>query len=214
MAKEITIVRQASNNAEIAVNSMSISASRNVSSRRVMRNAIEADELEREGYKVERNKHPNGAYFAVYGKHPGHELEVGRIFAENGISLTLDREGMTAKINGKTYILPSPDGHLGGVPKKGLTHEIYKLGGKPDARTVAEAIKHTYKPFRPDPSKSVRSEVAITISPIGSQYRKENIADGVAEYKRQVSAGETTATPRLYLHVDESRRKIYKWDIK
>lgn len=214
MAKEITIAKQASNNAQVALNSMRISASRNASERRIARNNAEADQLEQDGYWVERNIHPNGAYFAVIGEHPSHELEVGRIFAENGISLTLDREGMTARIKGRRYILPSPDGHLGGVPKKGLTHEIYKLGGKPDARTVAEAIKHTYKPFRPDPSKSVRSEVAITISPVGSQYHKEDIADGIAEYKRQVKAGETTATPRLYLHVDEERRKIYKWDIK
>ena len=206
----MTIVRQASNYADVAVNSMSISASRDVSSRRVLRNAADADKLERDGYKVERNKHPNGAYFAVIGNHPAHELEVGRIFAENGFAFTLDREGNAkVKIKGQQYKLPSSDGHT-----EGFTHEIYALNGEPNGGRVADAIKHSFKPFKYDRRHDVQSDIAITISQIGGKYQREHLAAGVAEFKRQRTEEETSARPLLYLHVDESTRKVYWWDIK
>ena len=175
-----------------------------------MRNANDADRLERDGYKVERDKHPNGAYFAIIGDHPEHEIEVGRIFAENGFAFTLDREGNAkVKIRGQQYKLPSPDGHA-----EGFTHEIYALNGEPNESRVADAIKHSYKPFKHDRKYDVQSNIAITISPIGSKYKHEHLARGVNEYKRQRAEGETKAKPLLYLHVDEASRKIYRWDIK
>ena len=187
-----------------------ISASTSVKDRRRKRNAQDADELERQGYIVERNKHPNGAYFAQIGKHPEHEQNVGRIFAENGFAFTLDKEGNgKVKINGRLYILPSPDGRV-----EGFTHEIYALNGKPNPQKVADAIKHSYKPFRFEDAKSVQSEIAISVAPIGSKYNRRHISDGVKEYKRQVAEGETKAMPLLYLHVNETTRSIYRWSIK
>ena len=190
--------------------SRQVSANGVASARRIARNQAEADKLEREGYTVERNLHKNGAYFAKIGQHHAHETEVGRIFAENGFAFTLDREGNAKiKINDRTLTLPSSDGHV-----EGFTHEIYKLSGKPDPRTVAEAIKHSRKKFKPDERKTIQSDVAISIAPKGSQYNRFHIRDGVTEYKRQVRDGETKARPLLYLHVNETTRSIYRWNIK
>lgn len=180
------------------------------SKRRLERNAKDADALASLGYNVERNLHRNGAFFAVIGNHPDHEVEVGRIFAENGFAFTLDKEGNAhVKIKGRTYTLPSSDGHV-----EGFTHEIYALKGKPSATTVANAISHSYKTFKPDTSKSIQADIAITITPKGSQYRKNHIKEGVDEYKRRLAQGETKARPLLYLHVNESTRAIYQWRIK
>lgn len=181
----------------------------NPSNRRIARNNADADILESQGYRVERGKHENGAYFAIIGDHPQHEIEVGRIFAENGFAFTLDKEG-NAKItiSGQVYKLPSPDGRV-----EGFTHEIYALNGEPNAGRVADAIKHSHKPFRRDRRQDVQSEIAITISPIGSRYNRTHIRDGVNEYKRQKREGETNANPLLYLHVNEASRKIYRWNI-
>ena len=96
----------------------------NPSNRRIARNNADADILESQGYRVERGKHENGAYFAIIGDHPQHEIEVGRIFAENGISLTLDKEGMRVKVKGTWYSIPSPDGRLNSIGKRTLYHEI------------------------------------------------------------------------------------------
>lgn len=181
------------------------------SQRRKERNAKEADELERQGYKVERNLHENGAYLAVIGNsHKPHEIEVGRIFAENGFTFTLDRE--TVKItmkNGQSFTLPAGDGRV-----EGFTHEISALNGAPDPRNVTDAIKHSRKVFKRDRSKVVQSSVAITVAPKGSGIKKEHIYEGVQEYKRQVRDGQTQAKPIMYLHVNEATRAIYYWDIK
>lgn len=192
--------------------STQVRAGSNASSRRLARNDREAKELELNGYRVEKNKHSNGAYFAVIGNtHKEHELEVGKIFAENGFSFTLDREG-TAKIklkDGRRFTLPSPDGRV-----EGFTHEIHALNGSPNPQSVARGIKHSYKPVVHDMSKSLQSSVAITFTPKGSSYHRRDIADGVKEYKRQKANGETNAKPLIYLHVDEDTRKVYYWSIK
>ena len=207
MTSEVYTVKE---NGLNPINSMKVSASVNASERRVTRNNAEADRLEREGYTVERGMHPNGAYFAVIGNHHQHEMDVGRIFAENGFAFTLDREGSAKiEIRGQQYKLPSSDGHT-----EGFTHEIYALNGEPNASRVADAIKHSYKPFKRDRRYDVQSDIAITITPKESSYKRSDIAGGVMEYKRQRQEGETNAKPLLYLHVDEATRKIYRWDIK
>ena len=183
------------------------------SARRVSDNHREANRLEKEGYKVEKDIHENGAYFAIIGDtHKEHEKEVGHILAENGISSSLDIEGnMKIKLpNGKKMILPSLDGHIGTK----YTHEIYALQGKPDARTVADGIEHSYKYFKAMPSESKQADFAITISPKGSTYTRKDIDDGVTEFKRRFASGETKANPRIYLHIDEKGRKVYYRNIK
>ena len=188
----------------------SLSAMGEASRRRIERNSHDADELEAQGYTVERGMHRNGAYFAVIGDHPDHEKEVGRIFAENGFSFTLDREG-NAKIkmpNGRTFTLPSYDGRV-----EGFTHEIYALEGTPNPQAVARGIKHSYKPFVYSPSNSIQADVAITFAPRGSEYRKRDIMEGVTEFNRQYLSGETKARPLVYLHVNGTTRIIYHWDI-
>lgn len=190
---------------------MRVKAMGKASKRRVIRNCREADELEAQGYVVEREKHSNGAYFAVIGDHQEHEKEVGRIFAENGFSFTLDREG-NAKVrmpNGRLFTLPSVDGRV-----EGFTHEIYTLNGKPNPLTVAHGIKHSFKPFVFDSKKDVQADIAITFTPNGSEYMKQDIKEGVEEYKRQFLNGETKAMPLVYLHVNEPTRSIYRWNIK
>lgn len=190
--------------------SMRVKASLNVNPKRVERNNKEANVYASEGYLVERNLHPNGAFFAVIGNHHAHEIEVGRIMAENGLSFTLDREGTTIKLpNGKRYKIPTPDGHI-----EGHTHEIYAFRGNPDPRTVVEAIRHSRKAFRPDSRRNIQSEVAISLAPKGSGYKASHISSGVSEYKRQVRTGEATAKPRIYLHVDETTRSVYYWSLK
>lgn len=196
------------------VRSRQVRAGDTASERRIRHNAEEADKLERQGYIVERNLHKNGAFFAVIGNHHDHEISVGRIFAENGISFTLEREGNAKiRVNGRTYILPASDGRIVGRLND-YTHEIAALEGKPDARTVANAISHSLKPFVPDKSKTIQADIAITIAPKGSQYHRGDIANGVKEYKRRVAEGETKARPKLYLHVNEETRSIYRWRIK
>ena len=162
----------------------SLSAIGEASRRRIERNLHDADELEAQGYTIERGMHRNGAFFAVIGDHPDHEKEVGRIFAENGFSFTLDREGnVKVRINGRLYTLPSVDGHV-----EGFTHEIAALQGEPSERTIARAIIHSHKIFKPDRSSSVQADISITVAPKGSKYKKEVIAAGVREYMRQVKA--------------------------
>jgi len=180
-----------------------------VNDKRIGRNRQLAYEYERKGYVVEKNLHPNGAFFAMYnvGKqtHSVEEIEVGRIFAENGFSLTLDKEGTMIRFpDGRNLKIPSSDGTV-----EGYTHEIYVLRGKPDSRTVAEALKHTHKTFKTDDRYDIQSDVAITIAPNGSNYHRSTIDYGVVEFKRQRDDKETKAKPILYLHIDEGRRKIY-----
>lgn len=190
--------------------SMRVRASMNANDKRIERNRKDANRHETNGYNVERDLHPNGAFFAIIGEHPAHEVEVGKIMAENGLAFTLDKEGTTIKLpNGRRYKIPTPDGHI-----EGHTHEIYALNGSPSPRTVAEAIKHSHKTFRPDLRHSVQSEVAISAAPKGSGYKAFHIAEGVREYKRQVREGETAAKPRIYLHVDMTTRSVYYWSLK
>ena len=188
-----------------------IKASTHFLERRWLRNQQEAARLREEGYTVERYDHPNGAYFAFIGNHQEHEKTVGRIFAENGFSFTLDREGNRKMRfpNGRRFILPSCDGHI-----EGLTHEIYTFNGKPNPQTVAYGIKHSYKPFVLDIKHSVQADVSITFSPKGNEYDEHVITEGVREYQRQLKKGETKATPLLCLHVIETERTIYWWRIK
>jgi hypothetical protein len=190
--------------------SMRIRASMSVKAKRIERNNKDAEKYERMGYKVIRGLHPNGAFFADAGNHPAHEVEVGKIMAENGLSTTLDKEGTVIKFpDGRKYKLPSPDGRL-----QGHTHEIYSLNGEPSERTVAEAIKHSHKTFKPDDRRSVQAEIAISVAPKGSGYKPRHISAGVKEYKRQVRSGETASKPRVYLHVDMATRSVYYWSIK
>ena len=185
-----------------------VRASDNPSARRVLDNHRESEQLEQDNYSVEKDLHKNGAYFAYIGKtHTQHEKSVGRIFAENGFSFTLDKEG-NVKIklpNGLKVTLPSVDGHV----EKDFTHEIYALEGEPDARTVADGIAHSFKLFSMAPSKSVQADVAITIAPIGNKYHRTDIDEGVTEFNRRVESGEEQANPLIYLHIDEERRKIF-----
>ena len=187
-----------------------IKASSLFSERRRQRNLCEADQLREKGYIVEWCGHPNGAYFAFVGNHPEHEKTVGRIFAENGFSFTLEREGRgKVRINGKLYTLPSPDGRV-----EGFTHEIYALRGEPNIQKVVDAITHSRKAFFNDMSKTIQSEIAISIAPIGSRYNLAYISKGVNEYIRRITNGETKARPLAYLHVDETIRTVYGWKIK
>lgn len=184
-----------------------IKATVTASKRRIKKNHDEADELERQGYHVERDLHKNGAYFAEIGReHHEHERNIGRIFAENGLSFTLDREGAMVQMpDGRKLRLPVTDGTI----ENTLTHEIYRLGGKPNPMTVVEGIKHSYKVFNADRSKSVQADVAITSAPPNSKFTRREIDDGVTEVKRQIANGEMKAHPRFYLHVNENDRKIY-----
>lgn len=103
------------------------------SARRISDNHRDANSLEKQGYTVVRDLHENGAYFAFIGdSHKQHEMNVGLILAENGISMSLDREGVaTVKMpDGRKLTIPSHDGHV----EKVFTHEIYALQGKPNAR--------------------------------------------------------------------------------
>ena len=187
-----------------------IKASYFCSERRRLRNQHEAAFLQKDGYIVEKCGHPNGAYFAFIGDHQEHEKTAGQIFAENGFSFTLDYEGRRKVwINGKLYTLPSPDGRV-----EGFSHEIYALRGEPNIQKVVDAITHSRKAFFNDMSKTIQSDVAISIAPNGSKYNNSHIARGVDEYMRRVANGETKAKPLLYLHVNETSRNIYQWVIK
>lgn len=191
--------------------SVQVSASRSASLRRIERNKREAKELALNGYNVEQNLHNNGAYFATKGKsHVEHEKEVGRIFAENGFSFTLDTEKAKMTLpNGETFFLPSVDGRV-----HGFTHEISALNGTPDPRNVTDAITHSRKVSKKRRDVVVQANIAITFSPIGSGITREHIAKGVKEYRRLIKEGQTKAKPIMYLHVDEANRKVYYWDIK
>ncbi len=181
------------------------------SRRRMERHAREADELESKGYIVERDKHPNGAYFAVIGNHLPHEKEVGRIFAEHGFAFILEKEGnLKVRLpNGRQFTLPSCDGHI-----EGFTHEIYTLNGKPNPQTVAHGIKHSFKPFVFDSQRDVQADMAITYTPNSSMYKMSDIQNGVEEYLRQYLNGETKARPLVYFHVNQANREIYRWKLK
>lgn len=187
-----------------------IKASTHFSERRWLRNQQEAARLREEGYTVERGGHPNGAYLAFIGNHQEHEKTVGRIFAENGFSFTLDREGCCkTHIGGKTYTLPSPDGHIAG-----FSHEIYGFEGIPTPQKVVDAIKHSRKVFKANKSMFIQSDIAISIARRGSGYTTQHITIGVEEYKRQFLNHEAQAKPLLYLHVDEEEKSISYWRIR
>ena len=189
----------------------SLSAIGEASRRRIERNSHDADELEAQGYTVERGMHRNGAFFAVIGTtHKEHEKEVGRIFAENGFSFTLDREDVRIKLRtGEIITLPSVDGRV-----EGFTHEISALNGQPDARNVTDAIKHSRKVSKRNRKIVVQADVVITIAQNDSGFNKAIIKEGVDEYKRLVREGQTSAKPIIYLHVNETTRTIYYWNIK
>lgn len=174
-----------------------------------------AAEYKKKGYEVISDKYPNNAFLAIFkGTNPHNEYErtVGKIFAENGISFTLEKDG-GIKIrlkDGRTLQMPSPDG----IIDNSFTHEIMSLEGKPSADKVAEGIKHSFKVWKQNRTKSVQADVAITFTPKGTLYNRHDIAAGVKEYKRQVAEGQTVAKPLIYLHVDEGNREIYYRSIK
>ena len=192
------------------MNGRKIRASGQFSERRKFRKECEATQLQADGYVVERGGHPNGAYFAFIGNHQEHEKTVGRIFAENGFSFTLDREGNEkVRINGRLYTLPSSDGHV-----EGFSHEIYGFEKAPSPQKVSDAIKHSRKVFEADRKRTLQSDIAISIADKGSDCNLWQIEEGVKEYIRQFTNGEAQAKPLLYLHVDETSRSIYRWSIK
>lgn len=177
---------------------------------RKMRNDREVTQLQLDGYTIEKWGHPNGAYFAFIGAHPEHEKTVGRIFAENGFSFTLDKEGDTKiRINGRLYTLPSSDGHV-----EGFSHEIYGFEKIPSPQKVVDAIKHSRKIFQADRKRTLQSDIAISIARKESGCNLCHIADGVREYIRQFQYEEAQAKPLLYLHVDEANRTISYWKLK
>lgn len=182
------------------------------SPKRLSDNHRVANNLEKQGYKVERDLHDNGAFLAVLGKkHDAGEIEIGRIFAENGMSFSLGGEGASVVMpDGRKLRLPYGDGQI----NNSFTHEIYRLNGSPNPATVADGIKHSFKVFSANRSKAFQADVAITAAPMGSAYHKEHIDAGVSEYLRQVNAGEAQAKPLMYLHVDMSARRVYYRRIK
>lgn len=71
------------------------SGTRNNNPRKI-RNASLAESYEKQGYEVVRRGYPNNAFVAIYkGSNPHNQLErtVGEIFAENGLSFTLEKDG-------------------------------------------------------------------------------------------------------------------------
>lgn len=106
--------------------------------------------------------------------------------------------------------MPSPDG----IADNSFTHEIMALQGKPSADKVAEGIKHSFKVWKQDKKQRIQADIAITFTPKGTKYHREDIDAGVKEYKRQVKDGQTEAKPLIYLHVDEGHREIYYRNIK
>lgn len=181
---------------------------------RAIRNMRLTQEYRDKGYEVIANNYPNNAFAAIYqGTNPHTEFErtVATIFAENGISITLEKDGINVRLrDGTMFQMPSPDGKLDDI----FTHEIMALSGKPSAAKVAEGIRHSFKVWKRDKSVEVQADVAITFTPKGTQFHREDIDAGVAEYKRQVRESETKAKPLIYLHVDEGHREIYYRSIK
>lgn len=186
-----------------------------ISSRRIEKNWKEAKEYEAKGYIVQFGMHPNGAYFADFGNRDeskSHEKRVGEILAKNGLSSTLDEEGnLRVRLkDGRTVTLPSSDGVI-----EGHTQEIMALKGKPSAVKVADAIEHSFKPSPPGTTgKSIQSEIAVTITPKGTSYTRKDIDDGVKEHLRRVNEGETSAKPRIYLHIDEETETVYYRNVR
>lgn len=184
------------------------------SSPRMIRNLRLAQEYRDKGYKVIANNYPNNAFAAIYqgtNPHTEYEITVAKIFAENGISITLEKDGINIRLTDGTMLqMPSPDGLLDNT----FSHEIMALSGKPDVSKVADGIKHSFKVWKKDRAKFVQADVAITFTPKGSEYHRKDIDAGVKEYKRQVKEGETKAKPLIYLHVDEGHREIYYRNIK
>ena len=185
------------------------------STRRYESNQREASRYASMGYEVKKNMHPNGAFFASKDgkvKHDEWEKGIGEVFAENGISFTLEPDG-TAKIKLKdntTIFYPALDGKT-----EGFTHEIMGLRGKKaDVGKIVEGIKHSRKPIRDGRSKALQADVAITYTLEGSPYHRNHMDEAAKEYKRQYSSGETLARPLIWLNVDLPKRKIYYRSIK
>lgn len=190
------------------------SGTRNNNPRKI-RNAKLADRYEKQGYEVIRNGYPNNAFVAIYkgpNPHTENEKTVGRIFAENGICFTLEKDGgVKIRLNdGRTLEMPSLDG----IADNSFTHEIMALEGDPSADKVAEGIKHSFKVWKHDKNRKIQADIAITFTPKETKYHREDIDAGVTEYKRQVKDGQTEAKPLIYLHVDEGHREIYYRNIK
>jgi len=184
---------------------------------RVRRNDKLANQYRNDGYEVHSGGHNNHAFWAVKDgkvKHTDDEREAVKICAENGLSAVLEPEGIV-KItlpNGHKLQVPSADGFVHNLSK--LSIEIMAMRKQDKVKCVVEAIKHSYKPFPADMSKSVQADIAVSFAPEESGFHREDIDNGVAEFKRQVRDGETTARPLIYLHIDEENRKVYYRNIK
>lgn len=184
----------------------------NVNEKRIKRNQRDADKREIGGFRVERNLHPNGAYFAVYGDtHNEKEITVARIFAENGISMSLGPEGASMRLpSGDMHTFPSFDGKIQRI----LSHEIRSVEGKPNVKKVVKTLIHSYKEDNQVPSATKQADVAISFSPKGHSLSPTTIARGVKEYKKGVKNGKIKARPLMYFHVDEGTRSVYYWSLK
>ena len=174
--------------------------------RRSERNLADSEALRSGGYDVFTSEYyPNNAFFAIEkgSKHHEHEKLVCEIAAENGLSMTLDKEG-NVKVrlkDGSTHWAKSLDGTI-----ERFTQEIMALDGEPDVRKVSEAIEHSFKENK---VSKKQADVAISITPAGSKYTTAHILAGVEEYKRRLREGETKARPMIHLHFDAKGRKVY-----
>lgn len=174
--------------------------------RRSARNLAEAEALRKLGYEVyTSDEYPNDAFYAIEkgSKHYEHEKIVCEIAAENGLNMTLEKDG-TVKVrlkNGTTLRAKSLDGTI-----EKFTQEIAALKGIPDVSKVSEAIEHSLKK---NAVSEKQADVAITITPAGSKYKTSDILAGVEEYKRKLRTGETKAKPMVHIHMDAQTRKIY-----
>ena len=179
------------------------------SDRRRQLNSDRKRDYEKRGYTIEDGNHPNGAFFAYKGKQKeDHEMEVGRVCAENGLTLILEPEGNTfvRLPSGARIIVSSLDGTI-----EGVTQEIMALKSeRPSGEKVLEGIEHSLKQTKQLPrSYDKQAQVAITVAPIGSKFTKEHIDEGVRLYREKVMNGTEEAKPRFYIHVDLASRKIW-----
>lgn len=178
-------------------------------------NAKLANEYRDKGYEVIQNGYPLNAFVAIYpNKNPHTEFErkVCEIFAENGISMTLEKDG-AYKIklkDGRSLEAPALDG----IADNTLTHEIMALTGKPSVDKVVEGISHSFKVWKHDKNYKLQADIAITFTPLGTKYDRTYMDKAATEFKRLVKTRDIEARPRIWLHVDEGHRKIFYRNIQ
>ncbi len=190
----------------------------NVSNEPTLKRLMENESLASEYAKtmvVEKALHPNGAFFA-YDKDrlvedKMHEFVAGRIIAENGLYMTLDKEGHAkVQLPGRNAIQPpSGDGVL-----QGLTHEIYGFKSKPAnndqvTQKIIDGITHSFKPFKPDSSYNFQADAAVTIATKGSGITIRDVNTAVRAFVEGKKQGFYKASPKLYIHVSEEDRTVH-----